>query len=105
MAAHGVTSLPVGNTGAQMAGWLLKEIKTVADLKGLKFHVAGLASMVLSKLGAVLQPLAAVDIYPALRELMAAGALLRAFPKPVMQASFKAVEELYQELSDKSPAF
>ena len=68
MAAHGVTSLPVGNTGAQMAGWLPKEIETVADLKGLKFHVAGLASMVLSKLGMVLQQLAAGDIYSALKK-------------------------------------
>ena len=68
MAAHGVTSLPVGSTGAQMAGWLRKEIETVADSKGLKFHVAGLASMVLSKLGVVLQPLAAGDIYSALQK-------------------------------------
>ncbi|RYX97120.1 MAG: twin-arginine translocation signal domain-containing protein [Comamonadaceae bacterium] len=185
---HGVTSLPVGNTGAQMAGWYRKEIKTVADLQGLKFRVGGLAGMVLSKLGVVPQQLAAGDIYPALekgvldaaefvgpyddeklglhkvakyyyfpgwwegsatltmfinpkawaalppeyraavqvacaeanqwstakydvanpealRRLVAGGAQLRSFPKPVMQACFKAAEELYGELSAKSPAF
>ena len=34
---------PGGNTGTQMAGWYRKEIKTVADLKGLKMRVGGLA--------------------------------------------------------------
>jgi TRAP-type mannitol/chloroaromatic compound transport system substrate-binding protein len=42
---------------------------------------------------------------PALRRLVANGAQLRPFPKSVTQASFKAAEELYQELSAKSPAF
>lgn len=188
LAAHGVTSLPVGNTGAQMAGWYRKEIKTVEDFKGLKFRVGGLAGMVLSKLGVVPQQLAAGDIYTALekgvldaaefvgpfdderlslhkvakyyyypgwwegsatlslfinqkawaalpleyqaalraasaeanqwstakydvnnpaalRRLIQAGALMRSFSKPVMQASYKAANELYEELSDKSPAF
>lgn len=41
----------------------------------------------------------------ALRRLVAGGAQVRAFPKPVMQACYKAAEELYSELSDKSPAF
>ena len=32
-----------GNTGAQMGGWFRKEIKTVADLKGLKMRIGGFA--------------------------------------------------------------
>lgn len=187
-ATMGLTSMPVGNTGAQMAGWYRKEIKSVADLKGLKFRVGGLAGMVLAKLGVVPQNLAPGDIYAALekgvidaaefvgpldderlglhkvakyyyfpgwwegsatltlfvnskawaalppeyqaalqvasaeanqwstakydegnpaalRRLLAGGAQLRAFPKPVMTASYKAAEELYKELSEKSPAF
>src|SRR5262245_11418895 len=32
-----------GNTGAQMGGWFRKEIKTVDDLKGLKFRIGGWA--------------------------------------------------------------
>src|SRR5438477_1148962 len=32
---------PAGNTGAQMGGWFRKEIKAVADLKGLKMRIGG----------------------------------------------------------------
>ena len=185
---YGVTVLPVGNTGAQMAGWYRKEIKGVSDLKGLKFRVGGLAGMVLSKVGVVAQQLPAGDLYPALekgvidaaefvgptddeklglhkvakyyyypgwwegaahlslfvnkkawaalpplyqqamrtaameavtwstakydvtnpqalRRLVAGGAVLRAFPKSVTQASYKAANELYTEMADKSPHF
>ena len=38
-ARYNVIHFPAGNTGAQMGGWFRREIKTVADLKGLKFHV------------------------------------------------------------------
>jgi TRAP-type mannitol/chloroaromatic compound transport system substrate-binding protein len=57
-----------GNTGAQMGGWFRKEIKTVDDVKGLKFRVGGFAGTILSKVGAVPQQLAAGDIYPALEK-------------------------------------
>ena len=40
-----------GNTGCQMGGWFRKEIKTVDDLKGLKFRIGGFAGRVLQKLG------------------------------------------------------
>ena len=36
-----------GNTGAQMGGFFRKEIKTVDDLKGLKFRVGGFAGTIL----------------------------------------------------------
>ncbi len=186
--SYGVHHLPVGNTGAQMAGWYRKEIKTVDDLKGLKFRVGGLAGMVLSRLGVVPQQVAPGDLYAAiekgvldaaefvgpvddeklglqkvakyyyypgwwegaahlslfinkkawaalpplyqaairsasieattwslakydasnpaaLRRLVASGAQLRAFPKSVTEASFKAAGELYKEMAEKSPAF
>src|SRR6478736_2868941 len=57
-----------GNTGAQMGGWFRKEIKTVADLSGLKFRIGGIAGQVLQKLGVVPQQLAGGDIYPALEK-------------------------------------
>ena len=57
-----------GNTGAQMGGWFRKEIKTVDDLKGLKFRVGGFAGTILARLGAVPQQLAAGDIYPSLEK-------------------------------------
>ena len=61
-------AIPAGNTGTQMGGWYRKEIKTVADLKGLKFRIGGLAGQVLAKLGVVPQQLAGGDIYPALEK-------------------------------------
>jgi TRAP-type mannitol/chloroaromatic compound transport system substrate-binding protein len=57
-----------GNTGAQMGGWFRKEIKTVDDLKGLKFRVGGWAGKTLQKLGVVPQQIAGGDIYPALEK-------------------------------------
>jgi TRAP-type mannitol/chloroaromatic compound transport system substrate-binding protein len=65
---YNVTSLLAGNTGAQMGGWFRKEVKTVDDLKGLKFRIGGFAGRVLQKLGCVPQQLAGGDIYPALEK-------------------------------------
>ena len=61
-------SLLAGNTGCQMGGWFRNEIKTVADLKGLKFRIGGVAGQVLQKLGVVPQQIAGGDIYPALEK-------------------------------------
>ena len=36
---YNIYNIPAGNTGAQMGGWYRKEIKTVDDLKGLKFRI------------------------------------------------------------------
>jgi TRAP-type mannitol/chloroaromatic compound transport system substrate-binding protein len=63
-----VHSLVGGNTGAQMGGWFRKEIKTVDDLKGLKFRIGGWAGKTLQKLGVVSQQIAGGDIYPALEK-------------------------------------
>ncbi len=186
--AYNCHAIPAGNTGAQMGGWYRKEIKTVADLKGLKMRIGGLAGQILAKLGLVTQQLAGGDIYPALekgtidaaewvgpyddeklgfnkvakfyyypgwweggpmlhtiintkqwetlpadykaalnaacaeanvlmvakydnanpaalRRVVAGGAQLRPFPAAVMDASLKAANELYGELSVKSPEF
>ena len=65
---YNVISLLAGNTGCQMGGWFRKEIKTVADLSGLKFRIGGFAGKVLQKLGVVPQQLAGGDIYPALEK-------------------------------------
>jgi len=65
---YGVIGFPCGNTGTQMGGWFRKEIKTVADLSGLKFRIGGIAGQVLQKVGVVPQQLAGGDIYPALEK-------------------------------------
>lgn len=59
-------NFPGGNTGAQMGGWFKKEVKGVADLKGLKMRIPGLGGQVMARLGAVPQTIAGGDIYPAL---------------------------------------
>ncbi|MGY2048472.1 TRAP transporter substrate-binding protein [Methylobacterium sp. JK268] len=183
-----LTALPGGNTGTQMGGWFRKEIKTVADLQGLRFRITGLGAQVLAKLGAAPQALAGPDIagafeaktldaaewigpyddeklglnkvapyyyYPgfweggammhfwfsaqkwgelpksyrviaqnaaaqagadlqakydarnpaALRALVRAGAQLKPFPQDVMEAAFKAANEIYADLSGKSADF
>jgi TRAP-type mannitol/chloroaromatic compound transport system substrate-binding protein len=183
---YNIYNIPAGNTGAQMGGWFRKEIKTVDDLKGLKFRIAGLGGAVLSRLGVVPQQIAGGDIYPslekgtidasewvgpyddeklgfykvakyyyypgwwegqaqlsayvnleqwqklpktyqavlaaacaeakgsmvgkydtdnvaALRRLIANGAQLRPFSKEILDASYKATQDLYAEISAKNP--
>jgi len=187
-ADYNIYNIPAGNTGAQMGGWFRKEIKTVDDLKGLKFRIGGLGGAVLTKLGVVAQQIAGGDIYPALekgtidaaewvgpyddeklgfvkvaqnyyypgwwegcgqghnminlakwnelpkayksaievasgetwawvvgkydylnpaglKKLLSQGAILRAFPQPVLEASYKAALDLYGEISKENPMF
>jgi TRAP-type mannitol/chloroaromatic compound transport system substrate-binding protein len=187
-AKQNVYALPGGNTGTQMGGWFRKEIKTPADLQGLKMRIAGIAGQIMAKLGVVPQQVAGGDIYPALergtidaaewvgpyddeklgfnkvapfyyypgyweggamlhfffnkakwdelpkhyqaiaqsaamaanvdmlakydarnpaalRRLVAAGAQLRPFPQEVLEASYKATNEIYDEISGKNPEF
>lgn len=65
---HGVINFPGGNTGVQMAGWFRKEIKSLADLKGLKMRIPGIGGEIMARLGVVPQTLAGADIYPALEK-------------------------------------
>jgi len=65
---YNIFNIPAGNTGAQMGGWWRKEIKTVDDLKGIKFRIGGLGGAVLQKLGVVPQQIPGGDIYPALEK-------------------------------------
>src|SRR5436853_2119261 len=186
---YNVHNIPAGNTGAQMGGWYRKEIKTLDDLKGLKFRIgSGLAGAALTKLGVGPQTIPGGDIYPALekgaidaaewvgpyddeklglykvdkfyyypgwweggpeldlfvntkawealpkdyqsilesacaeanvdmvakydalnpaalRRLVAAGVQLRPFPREIMQASYKAAVEVYDEFATTNPRF
>ena len=183
-----IVQFPVGNVGVQMGGWYRKEIKSVADLKGLKFRIGGIGGAILQKLGAVPQQIPPADIYTslekgtidaaewigpyddeklglqkvakyyytpgwwegsaqvtllinqkawdslpkvyqdavecaaneqsllmiakydaknpeALRRLVSGGAQLRQFPKPVLDACYKATQEFFNEQSAKSAEF
>lgn len=65
---YNIYNIPCGNTGVQMGGWFRKEIKSVADMKGLKMRIAGIAGQVMGKLGVVAQQMGPADIYPALEK-------------------------------------
>jgi TRAP-type mannitol/chloroaromatic compound transport system substrate-binding protein len=185
---YNIINFPMGNTGTQMGGWFRKEIKSVDDLKGLKFRIGGYGGAIIAKVGGVPQQIAGGDIYPALekgtidaaewvgpyddeklgfykvaknyyypgwweggteidlfvntkawadlpkdyqailesacyeanvdtmakydaanpaalRRLIANGVQLRAFPREVMQACWKATNEVNEEVAAKNPAF
>jgi TRAP-type mannitol/chloroaromatic compound transport system substrate-binding protein len=185
-AQYNMINFPMGNTGAQMGGWYRKEIKSVADLNGLKMRIGGFGGRVLGKLGGVPQNIPGGEIYQslekgtidatewvgpyddlklgfhkvapfyyypgwweggaqlslyvndkafnglsneyksilrqaasdahvvmqakydarnpaALKQLIAEGAKLARFPREVMDAAFKARNEVYAELNDTNP--
>jgi TRAP-type mannitol/chloroaromatic compound transport system substrate-binding protein len=68
-ATYGMVSYAGGNTGTQMGGWFRKEIKTIADMKGLKMRLGGgLVGDVMTKLGVVAQSIPGGEIYQALEK-------------------------------------
>ena len=185
---YNIGNFPGGNTGSQMGGWYRKEIKSLADIKGMKMRIGGFGGKVLERIGGVPQNIPGGDIYPALekgtidaaewvgpyddlklgfnkvapfyyypgwweggpeldffinnkafealspeykaiveaaaaaahvdmqakydarnpaalKQLVGAGTKLRAFPKDVMNAAFKASMEFYDELSTKNESW
>ena len=65
---YNIIHFPMGNTGAQMGGWFRKEVKSLADFKGLKFRVGGFAGKVVERLGGVAQNIPGGEIYQALEK-------------------------------------
>jgi TRAP-type mannitol/chloroaromatic compound transport system substrate-binding protein len=67
-AQFNVVNFVMGNSGAQMGGWYRKEIKSVADINGLKIRIGGFAGRVITKLGAVPQNIPSGEIYQSLEK-------------------------------------
>jgi len=67
-AKYNMTSFPGGNTGAQMGGWYRKEIKSLADIKGLKMRIGGFGGKVLERIGGIPQNIPGGEIYTALEK-------------------------------------
>ncbi len=67
-AKYNIVNLPGGNTGAQMGGFFRKEIKTLADIKGLKMRIGGFGGKVLERIGGVPQNIPGGEIYQALEK-------------------------------------
>lgn len=66
--AYNIINFPMGNTGAQMGGWWRKEVKSLADVKGVKFRTGGFSGKVFERLGGVPQNIPGGEIYQALEK-------------------------------------
>jgi TRAP-type mannitol/chloroaromatic compound transport system substrate-binding protein len=67
-ARYNIINFPGGNTGVQMGGWYRKEIKSLADMKGLKMRIGGFAGRVIERMGAVSQSIPGGEVYQALEK-------------------------------------
>ncbi len=68
-AGYGMVSYAGGNTGVQMGGWYRKQIKSIADFKGMKMRLGGgLVGEVMQELGAVPQSIPGGEVYTALEK-------------------------------------
>ena len=58
---------PAGNTGVQMAGWFNREIRSLADLAGLKMRIPGLGAEVMARVGATPVNLPGAELFTAMQ--------------------------------------
>ena len=65
-AKHGLVAIDSFAIAPETSGWFRNEVKSVAELKGMKMRFFGLGAQVMQKLGVSTQLLAAADIYQAL---------------------------------------
>ena len=66
-APFGLIPFPGGNTGTQMGGWFNKEIKTLADVQGLRMRIPGLGGEVFQRAGGEPVAMPGGDMYTALQ--------------------------------------
>ncbi len=63
----GVIPFAGGSSGAQMAGWFSKEIRSIEDIQGLKMRIPGLGGEVLQKVGGLPVTLSGGEIFTSLQ--------------------------------------
>ncbi|WP_300465151.1 TRAP transporter substrate-binding protein [Desulfobacula sp.] len=63
---HNLHPIMMLSTGTQMGGWFRKEINSLADLKGLKMRIPGLAGKVMARAGVNVVNLPGSEVYTAL---------------------------------------
>ena len=66
-APFGIRAFLAGSTGTQMFGWFRNEVRSLEDLKGLKFRSPGNQGRILQKLGMTTVTLPGGEIFPALQ--------------------------------------
>ena len=68
-ANYNIVSFAGGNTGTQMGGWYVKEIKDGSDFKGMKMRLGGgLVGEVMARMGAIPVDMPGGEIYSALQK-------------------------------------
>ncbi|NDY41923.1 TRAP transporter substrate-binding protein [Dissulfurirhabdus thermomarina] len=65
-APYNLVPRPCGNTGVQMGGWFNREIRRLADFKGLKMRIPGLGGRVFARAGGTVVLLPGGEIYTSL---------------------------------------
>jgi TRAP-type mannitol/chloroaromatic compound transport system substrate-binding protein len=63
----GVQGFLSGDTGTQTGGWFKNELKSLADIQGLRFRTPGLGGQVWQRIGASVTNMAAGEIFQALQ--------------------------------------
>ena len=63
----GLIAFPAGNTTCQTLGWFNRELRTVADLRGLKIRMPGLGGEVMQRAGATQVTMPASEIFTSLQ--------------------------------------
>lgn len=66
-APHGLIPFAAGNTGMQMAGWYRREIRSLADIAGLRMRIPGLGGEVMARLGVTTVNLPGAELVAAMR--------------------------------------
>jgi TRAP-type mannitol/chloroaromatic compound transport system substrate-binding protein len=66
-APFGLLPIPCGNSGCQMGGWFRKEIRSMADLKGLKMRIPALGGEVMARAGVTPVTIPGSEIFTSLQ--------------------------------------
>jgi len=66
-APFGLVPMPCGSSGCQMGGWFRKEIRSMADLKGLKMRIPALGGEVIARAGGTPVTMPGSEIFTSLQ--------------------------------------
>jgi len=66
-APFGLLPFPCGNSGTQMGGWFRKEIRSLADIRGLKMRIPALGGEIMARAGATTVTMPGSEIFTALQ--------------------------------------
>jgi len=66
-APFGILPVPCGSSGTQMGGWFRKEIRSMADIKGLKMRIPALGGEVIARAGGTPVTMPGSEIFTSLQ--------------------------------------